>query len=72
MRRPKQSEDHRFDFYFEQFSEPQDKPHITVYVGENCYESPNAYDPGDQIKTMRKDANWTLKAAAWLEKEYKK
>lgn len=72
VHRPKEDEDHRFDFYFEQFSEPKDKPIITVYVGENCYESLNAYDPGDQIKMMIRDANWLLQAAAWLKKEYKK
>lgn len=72
MRRPKETNDCRFDFYFEQFAEPGDKPHITVYHGDNCYEAPNAYDPGDQIKLMIRDAKWLLRAAAWLKQEYKK
>lgn len=70
-RRPVCSEERRFDFYYEQFSEPGDRPRITVHLADNCYESPNAYDPGDQIKMMEKDGKWLLQAAAWLKEQYK-
>lgn len=65
--KPKQSEDTYFDIFFDHFAEPTDKPNITVYVGDNCYEATSPYDRADQIKEMRRHAQWLLKAADWLE-----
>lgn len=71
-KKPKCNNYRWIDLYCEQFSQKGDKPKMTVYCWDNVYEAPNAYDPGDQIKEMERDAKWLLQAAAWLKKEYKK
>ena len=71
MRKPKNTDDMNIDIYFEQFSHPKDPPTVTVNNANDCYEFHHAANNSDlrqELKRMRKDAQWLLKAADYLEK----
>lgn len=71
MGKPKNTDDMNIDIYFEQFSERGDTPTIAVNNSNDCYEFHYAASKSDlkqELKRMRKDAQWLLKAADYLEK----
>lgn len=66
LKQPKNSENMIIDFYFEQFSEPDDIPTITVTNYNETYEFVNGHFV-DEVKRMRKNAEWLLKTADYIE-----
>jgi hypothetical protein len=62
------------DIYYEQFSELSDEPTITINNDNSCYEIPYCASYKDikhEIKRIKADAAWLLKAAHYLENKFR-
>lgn len=69
--KPRNNDDMKIDIYYEQFSDPKDPPTVTVNNSNECYEFHHAASNSDikqELKRMRRDDKWLLKAADYLEK----
>lgn len=68
-RRPIQTEDMFFDYYWEQFSEPNDKPIITAIINDDGFTvNPNRTEESkEELKRMKKLHKWLGRAIEFLE-----